>query len=178
MHADFVLDVTLKTEGIPVSESGSTSGVVEGIFITDAGAAPMQSHDSVEVMEGKGIKGDRYSVHEGTFSDAPRGGKHVTLIEAEAIEAACRDYDISFTAEDTRRNIVTRGVALNHLVGKKFKVGDVTLEGERLAEPCGHIKKLSGVDQIMKSLIHRGGLRCVALDSGAVNVGDSIQPVG
>jgi MOSC domain-containing protein YiiM len=98
----------------------------------------------------------------------------VTLIEIEAIEALQRDYRIEMDPGDSRRNIVTRGVPLNHLVGREFKIGAVTLRGTRLCEPCSHLEKLS-VKGVQRGLIHRGGLRAEILTSGMIRVGDQIN---
>jgi MOSC domain-containing protein YiiM len=98
----------------------------------------------------------------------------VTLIEVEALEALQRDYGVELQPSESRRNIVTRGVALNHLIGREFSVGDVRLRGLELCEPCGHLEGLTrpGVKQ---GLIHRGGLRAQILSEGVINVGDRIE---
>jgi MOSC domain-containing protein YiiM len=98
----------------------------------------------------------------------------VTLIESEAIAALQRDYGIGIEAGTTRRNIVTRGVALNHLVGKEFYVGEVLLRGDRLCEPCAHMEKLT-VKGALRGLVHRGGLRAEIVRGGIVRVSDSIK---
>ena len=98
----------------------------------------------------------------------------MTLIESEAIVAAASEYDFELTAEETRRNLVTEGVPLNHLVGKEFLVGDVRLRGIRLCEPCRHLEKHLG-KPVEKALRHRGGLRAQILTSGAVREGDEVR---
>src|SRR4051812_2069387 len=95
----------------------------------------MVAVDEVRAVEGAGLDGDRYASRTGTFSDRPGTGRHVTLIEAEAIAAVLRE-GLPFEAAETRRNVVTAGVPLNHLVDREFRVGDVVLRGMRLCEPC------------------------------------------
>lgn len=124
---------------------------------------------------GKGLEGDRYFLKTGTYSNHPGLGRDVTLIEIEAIEAMKRDYDVEIAPGESRRNIVTRGVPLNHLVGREFKVGEVTLRGIRLCEPCSHLEGLSQKG-VQRGLIHRGGLRAHILTGGIIRVGDSVSP--
>lgn len=152
------------------------TGTVERIQITDAACGSMKEQAEVEVKAGQGIAGDRYYVREGSFSK-PNSDKirDITFIEREALDAASADYDLAITAEDTRRNVVTVGVALNHLVGKSFRIGQAEFMGTELCEPCGHIKKLSGKKGIAKALIHRGGLRARVVSDGAIHPGDSID---
>jgi MOSC domain-containing protein YiiM len=97
----------------------------------------------------------------------------VTLIEVEAIEALRREYGIEIDAAQARRNIVTRGLALNQLIDQEFAVGDSLLRGTRLCDPCAHLEKLT-VKGIMRGLIHRGGLRADVLRGGIIRVGDVI----
>jgi MOSC domain-containing protein YiiM len=98
----------------------------------------------------------------------------VTLIESEAIDAVNRDYAMRIDPIETRRNILTRGVALNHLVGKEFSVGNVRLRGLELCEPCKHLEGMTRPG-VMRALVHRGGLRAQILQGGVVSVGDSIS---
>ena len=98
----------------------------------------------------------------------------MTLVESEAVEALARDYNVTIKEGEARRNLVTRGIALNHLVGKDFLVGEVRLRGIRLCEPCGHLEKLT-VPGIEKGLIHRGGLRAQIVTEGVLRTGDSIR---
>src|SRR3990172_9532592 len=101
-------------------------GSVVSISIAKAGSEPMVSLDQVKAVAGQGLEGDRYFLRQGTFTDNPNTtGRQVTLIEAEAIDALERDYGVKIVSTDARRNIVTRGVPLNHLVGEEFSVGGV-----------------------------------------------------
>jgi MOSC domain-containing protein YiiM len=151
-------------------------GTVVSLHIAPIGAAAMQSVGHVQAIAGRGLEGDRYFNRLGTYSNHPGTGRHVTLIEIEAIEALGRDYDIDMAPSLSRRNIVTRGVALNHLVEREFKVGQVTLRGTRLCEPCSHLEKLTR-QGVMRGLIHRGGLRAEIMTGGMIRIGDAIVPV-
>jgi MOSC domain-containing protein YiiM len=147
-------------------------GVVESIYIASTAAAPTRAIDAVRAIPGVGLEGDRYALKLGTFYK-PEPDRELTLIEAEAIEALRREDGIELAPGDARRNIVTRGVALNHLVGKEFTVGDVRIRGIRLCEPCGHLQTLAG-KPIIKGLIHRGGLRAQILSEGTIHAGDQV----
>lgn len=133
----------------------------------------MSAVKEVSAVTGRGLEGDRYFYLTGTYSNHPGNGRHVTLIESEAIEALRRDYEVILEPGLARRNIVTRGVALNHLVGREFCVGAAKLRGMRLCEPCMHLEKLAS-QGAMRGLIHRGGLRAEIIVSGTIRVGDTI----
>lgn len=149
-------------------------GTVVSIHIAAAAAGPAVSVNEVRAAPGKGLEGDRYFKQVGTYSNNPGSGRDVTLIEIEAIEALKRDHGIELAPGESRRNIVTRGVPLNHLVGQEFKVGEVTLRGILLCEPCSHLEKLSEKG-VQRGLIHRGGLRAHIIYGGMIRVGDTIQ---
>lgn len=149
------------------------AGTLEAIFYAEQSDHEMSNVDTVDVQAGKGIVKDRYATGEGTFYK-PIPDRQITLIEAEAIEAVVREYDFELTPEETRRNLVTRDVPLNHLVGKEFFVGNVRIKGIRLCEPCAHLEKLTG-KKVMRALMHRGGLRAQVLSDGSVRVGDEIR---
>ena len=134
----------------------------------------MVSVNETRAIAGKGLEGDRYFKGAGTYSNNPGLGRDVTLIEIEAIEALKRDYGIELVSRDSRRNIATRGVPLNHLVGQEFKVGEATLRGVRLCDPCSHLEKLSAKG-VQRGLIHRGGLRAEIVTGGLIRVGDPVQ---
>jgi MOSC domain-containing protein YiiM len=149
-------------------------GAVASIHIAPAGTAPVISLGEIQAIAGKGLEGDRYYLQTGTYSKTPGSGREVTLIELEAIEALKREYGIDIDAAQARRNIVTRGVALDHLVDREFAVGEVFLRGTRLCEPCSHLEKLT-VKGIMRGLIHRGGLRADIVRGGIIRLGDTID---
>ncbi|HEY7876045.1 MAG TPA: MOSC domain-containing protein [Actinomycetota bacterium] len=153
----------------------SWHGTVEGIYLASNAAEPLVEIDKVKLVVGLGLEGDRYFHKRGTFSKKPKPGREVTLIEAEAIEAVQTNYGLDVTPADARRNIVTRGVPLNHLVGRRFTVGDATLIGIRLCEPCTHLTKLVSGD-FRKALVHRGGLRAEVLEGAEIHRGDVLRP--
>jgi MOSC domain-containing protein YiiM len=139
-------------------------------------AKGLGSVPEARVVPGKGIEGDRYFDGSGTWSNHPGTGREVTLIEAEAIEAITGESKIELQPGDARRNLVTRGVPLSHLVGREFRVGEVRFKGMRLCEPCEHLESLTrkGVNS---ALLHRGGLRAEAISEGTIRTGDTIGAV-
>ena len=149
-------------------------GRVESIHITGEAARAMTSVQEVQAIAGIGLEGDRYSVGQGTYSHQPGAWSPVTLIEAEALEALKREMDLELSSGDARRNIVTRGVALNHYVDRDFWVGEVRLFGVWLCEPCGHLARLTHRNAAI-GLVHRGGLRADILDGGVLRVGDPVR---
>jgi MOSC domain-containing protein YiiM len=152
------------------------NGTVESIHIASAAQGPPQSVAQATAIPGAGLEGDRYALKLGTFYK-PKPDYELTLIEAEAIEALRRDYHVELTAGEARRNIVTRNVPLNHLVGREFAIGDVRIRGLRLCEPCDHLQKITG-KPVIKGLLHRGGLRAQILTAGTIRVGDLVSVIG
>ena len=147
-------------------------GQVVSIHVAPTASAAMQSIAEARAVPGRGLEGDRYIAGIGTFSSTPSvGGRDITLIEIESIQA----LEIGLAAADARRNIITSGVPLNHLVNREFRVGAVLLRGTRLCEPCSHLEKLTQ-GGVVKDLIHRGGLRAEILSEGIIRVGDTIRP--
>ena len=155
-------------------DSGMPFGRVESIHIAPAAGAPMKAVESVRAIPGRGLEGDRYFSKRGTYSAKDGVDREITLIEIEALEALRRDYGIAVEAMETRRNVATRGVPLNHLVDQEFRIGGVTLRGVRLCEPCGYMEELSG-KPIRPGLVHRGGLRAQILVEGWIRVGDTVE---
>jgi MOSC domain-containing protein YiiM len=151
------------------------AGAVIAIHIAPTGATLMRSVTSAQAVVGRGLEGDRYYSKLGTYSNQPGSGRDVTLIEIEAIDGLQRDYEVQLDPGQSRRNIVTRGIALNHLVEQEFRIGDVVLRGTRLCEPCAHMEKLT-VKGAMRGLIHRGGLRAEIIKGGTIRIGDRILP--
>jgi len=149
------------------------SGTVDSVHIASAAKAPMQAVDHVEAIPGAGLQGDRYFLKQGTFYK-PEPDFELTLIEVEAIEAIKREYKVDLGAGEARRNVVTRGVPLNHLVGREFTVGGVKVRGIRLCEPCSHLEGLTRLP-VIKGLRHRGGLRAQILTQGVIRVGDPVS---
>ena len=149
------------------------TGTVESIHIASAAEASIQSVNQAQAIPGVGLEGDRYAKGQGTFYK-PLPDFELTLIEAEAVEGLKRDYGVDITPGEARRNLVTRGVPLNHLVGHDFQIGEVKIRGIRLCEPCDHLQRLTG-RPVMKGLHHRGGLRAQILTQGVIHVGDVIS---
>lgn len=155
------------------------TGVVEHVHVTPESGADPEPRERVEAVAGRGLRGDRYFEETGTFSQSARDApRDLTLIEAEAIEAIERDYDIDLEPGVHRRNVTVRGVALNHLVGRTFRLGDAVVEGAELCEPCSYLEGLLGEDGVRESLVHRGGLRCRIVEDGEVAVGDVVAVEG
>ncbi len=159
-----------------LAETATWRGSVLSIHVATVGRASMVSVSEVRAVPGKGLEGDRYFLGTGSFSRLPKPGREVTLIELEAIQALARDYSIDLEPGQARRNLVTVGVPLNHLVGQAFRVGDVTLMGVRLSEPCGLLEELVGY-KVKPGLVHRGGLRAAILAEGTIRAGDQLHPV-
>ncbi|MEO7094025.1 MAG: MOSC domain-containing protein [Polyangiales bacterium] len=152
------------------------NGAIVSIHVAPEARAPMQSVHDAQIVAGHGIEGDRYRNDAGTFSDKPGPDRHVTLIALEDVEAFTREHGIPLAPGETRRNVVTRGVPVNDLIGVEFTIGAVTLRGLRLCEPCAHLAKLTG-RAVLPGLVGRGGLRCEALTSGMIVVGDPVSPI-
>lgn len=150
-------------------------GTVISINIAAAKEAPMKSVNEARAVPGKGLEGDRYFMLQGAYPK-PQPDRELTLIEAEAIESLKRELDVDYGLSDSRRNVVTRGVPLNHLVGKEFWIGEVKARGLRLCEPCGHLQKLSH-EKVLPGLVHRGGLRAQILSEGTIRVGETVKEV-
>jgi MOSC domain-containing protein YiiM len=151
-------------------------GVVVAIHIAQEAAGPMVAVPEARAIPGQGLEGDRYFRNVGTYSARPGTGRQLTLIEVETLEALNREAGITLSSGASRRNIATRGVALNHLVGKQFQVGGVLLEGVRLCEPCAHLEGLTQ-QGVLSGLVHRGGLRANILTEGTIRLGEAVWPV-
>ena len=150
-------------------------GTVEAIHVAPEAEAPVEPSESVEAVAGRGLRGDRYFEEAGTFSDHEGGGRNLTLVESEAIDAIAREADVHLDPGEHRRNVTTAGVALNHLVGERFRVGEAVCLGIRLCEPCAHLQSLVGEEQVLPALVHRGGLRADVVEGGSIAVGDAIR---
>jgi hypothetical protein len=152
------------------------AGTVEAILVAPDAEAAMHQVDGAVARAGRGLQGDRYFDERGTFSNVHGRGYDLTLIEAEVLD----DLDLAagrLAPEEARRNIVTRGINLNALVGEHFRVGEVECFGQRLCEPCAHLERLTadvGKPGTLRALIHKGGLRSDVLSDGEIRVGDDI----
>ena len=150
------------------------SGHLTHIHIAREAGAPMQPLDSATLIAAVGIEGDRYATGRGYYSKTPRADRQVTLIEMETLEALARDHGIELLPNETRRNLTTRDVPLNHLVGRRFRVGEVLLLGARLNVPCKYLEQLTG-KPVYAPLINRSGLNCEIVEGGVIRIGDVLR---
>ncbi len=153
------------------------NGWVEAIFIAAQAGAQMRPLEEVRAIAAHGLDGDRYAAGKGTFSVTGGRGNDLTLIAGEVLDALELPDGRPLTGAEARRNIVTRGLDLNALVGRGFRVGELELIGRRRCEPCAHLQRLTRPG-VLRELVHRGGLRADLLTSGTIRVGDAITPVG
>jgi MOSC domain-containing protein YiiM len=153
------------------------TGTLIGIFIAPSAEAPVVAVSEVRAVPGRGLEGDRYFRAAGTFSKGHEPDSELTLIEAEAVEALAHAHSLALRPADARRNLVTRGIALNDLAGREFTIGEVRVLGHGLCEPCGHLGRLTGQRVIVKGLAGRGGLRAQILGEGLLRVGDTVRTV-
>ncbi len=152
------------------------SATVLHIFITPQGGESMQEVSTVTAIEGRGLMGDRYYDMSGNFSKPQvEPDQEITLIEAEAFEELKATHNISLDYSECRRNVVTRGVDLNALVGKSFQVGEVTLQGMRLCEPCSYLADMTGHPKLARQWRGQAGLRAHIAKSGKISAGDLIK---
>jgi hypothetical protein len=159
----------------PVADTARTVGEVVGLYVSPVKTGPMQSLVTVTALAGRGLAGDRYAAKAGTFtprSDRLRG-HDLTLIESEVLERVTFAGGTHLTGAESRRNVVTRGIDLNALVGQEFTLGSVRAAGQRLCEPCVHLQRLTKPD-VVAGLVHRGGLRADILTDGEIRLGDTI----
>jgi MOSC domain-containing protein YiiM len=148
------------------------NGQISSIFIRPEPSEPVIEIDQVLAVPGKGIEGDYYFA-----GIAPKGiepAREITLIEKETLQALETEHNISLSPAETRRNLITEKVPLNNLVGKEFRVGNVTLRGIRLCEPCAHLASLTQ-QEVLPALVHRGGLRAQILTKGIIHVRDTVS---
>jgi hypothetical protein len=153
----------------PRAVAPATIGAVEAIWIAPTAAAPAVALTEVRAIAGLGLDGDRHVLGTGTFP--PRlPGSALTLIDAEV----CASFDPPLEPTVHRRNLVTRGIDLNALVGHEFSIGEVRCRGVRLCEPCVVIQRYSE-RPILRALVHRGGLRADVLSDGMIRTGDRVK---
>jgi MOSC domain-containing protein YiiM len=160
-------------------EHGESIARVEAIHLASDRGRPTASIGSVRAIPGVGLEGDRYARGRGTWGRrGTRGpGRDLTLIEAEEVERLALDFGIELAAGESRRNVTTRGVRLNELVGRRFRIGDVVCEGVRLCEPCTYLEDVTG-KPLREPLLHRAGLRADIVTSGIIAVGNPIVDLG
>lgn len=149
-------------------------GELVHIHVSDAGSEPMRELRQARLLAGVGIEGDRYATGRGYYSDRP-DIREITLIEEETLIAIKRDHDIDLLPQEHRRNLTTRNVPLNHLVGRRFRVGETLLEGGRLNVPCKYLQELLD-KKVFVPLLNRSGLNCRIIEGGRIAPGDPIRP--
>jgi MOSC domain-containing protein YiiM len=153
-------------------------GEVIAIHIASAASEPMQPLDQATAVAGAGLAGDRYHAGVGFYSQVPTdpGARELTLIAEEALAEVTAETGIEIPLHEHRRNITTRGIDVDALLGQRFRIGEVVCEGVRACPPCNHLDALTG-KPLLKPLAHRGGLRARIVTSGVLRVGDRIEPV-
>jgi hypothetical protein len=144
------------------------TGRVEAIAVAPAAEAPVALVEQAVAHAGRGLEGDRYAAGAGTFTRTHGRGHSLTLIAAEVLD------ELGLTAEDARRNVVVRGIDLEGLIGHRFRIGEVEVQGERRCEPCAHLDRLA--PGTLRALVRRGGLRADLLTGGVIRVGDPVIP--
>lgn len=155
------------------------TGRIEAIHIAPDAGAPMGERDRVEAVSGRGLRGDRYFLERGTYSQSARDvSRELSLIERETLDAVERDYGIPVGADEHRRNLTTAAIGLNRLVGTRFRVGGVVCEGVELCEPCSYLERHLAREGVRDALVHRGGLRARIVSDGTIEPGDAIAIVG
>ena len=147
----------------------SVAGTVEAIAVAASAGQPARLLQQVRALPGKGLDGDRHVTGKGTFPSGPPGSA-LTMIEAEV----CESFDPPLEPSEHRRNVITRGIDLNALVGRDFTIGEVRCRGMRLCEPCTVVQRYVG-RPVLRALVHRGGLRADILADGEIRVGDSVR---
>jgi MOSC domain-containing protein YiiM len=148
-----------------------SEGTVTDIVIGPAEGGPVRSVTEVSALSGRGLEGDRYLVAEGEEHDP---ADEITLIAVEGIERASEEAGLELSPADMRRNIVTRGVDLSYLIGKRFRVGEVEIEALADNPPCRYLQELAG-KPLLKPMIKHGGVRGRILRTGIIRVGDPIR---
>ena len=137
--------------------------------ITDINNKKIKEVEKIEVLSNKGVIGDR---HFNEFNDPYC---QLSLIESENIDYYNLRYGLNIPYLDFRRNVVTKGIQLNELIGKKFVIGKVKVEGIDLCRPCRHLTETLGQENIIKEFLRKGGLRCQILSSSSISVNDIIK---
>jgi hypothetical protein len=169
------LDPAFAVPGLPLP---LLRGRVEAIALAEQATGPMRLIDQVRALAGRGLDGDRYAAKAGTFTPANDKvrGYDLTLIEAEVLDDLSSADDAGLGYAQARRNVVTSGIDLNALVGRRFRVGDVECLGQRLCEPCSHLEHLT-TKGALRDLIHRGGLRADVLSDGHITIGAVLETI-
>jgi MOSC domain-containing protein YiiM len=152
------------------------TGRLVGIYTTNEAAAPLAPSTELRAIEGVGLEGDRYATRIGTYSGRDGADRQVTFVEREVIAAVNDEAGVELAEHETRRNLVTEGVPLHHLVGRTFRVGDVVFRGLRSCPPCVYLEKATRPG-VRAALENRGGLRAEIVQGGTLRIGDEITAV-
>lgn len=169
----FVLAEHNPREAIGRGSGTNKIGTVEVLAIAAEAEETMKVVSTAQALESRGLVGDRYERGAGTFSDPDGRGYDLTLVEAEALEGLAAE-GIELEPAQARRNIVVRGIALDDLAGRRFRVGEVECYGQRRCEPCAHLERLTKPG-VLRGLVHRGGLRADVISDGVIQTGDQIE---
>jgi MOSC domain-containing protein YiiM len=153
------------------------TGRVKEIYIAERASGPMLGRSEAAAVAGRGLEGDRYYAGEGFYSHHPGPVRELSLIEHEVLTQLGRAHNLPLPPGAHRRNLVTEGVPLGHLIGRRFRIGQAVAEGVEIAEPCRHLVEVTGERQILSALIHRGGLHAAVVTSGRIQLGDAIAPL-
>lgn len=151
-------------------------GSLLAIYTTPATGEPMREHAQLAANAACGLDGDRFAKDVAKHARGYTKVRDVTLIEEETVTALKRDHAIDVAPILLRRNLLTRGVPLAHLIGRRFRIGDVVLEGTEQAEPCKYLANLLGLP-LVKPLLHRGGIRAAIITGGVLHTGAPITPL-
>ena len=152
-------------------------GIVEAVYVSPAAEELPHAVERANAVPGRGLEGDRYFEGTGTFSKPGKPGQDLTLIEAEALEGLEADTGIVLGGDGARRNVVTRGIALDDLIGRRFRVGAVVCRGDRTCDPCADLERMTEPG-VLRGLARRGGLRADILEGGVIAPGDEIVALG
>ncbi|HEV7823768.1 MAG TPA: MOSC domain-containing protein [Blastococcus sp.] len=151
-----------------------TGGVLTEIWLTGAAAAPMRRVQAGRLVAGAGLDGDRYALGGGTWAQYPDLEKQLTLIDRDDVAAVAEEVGVELSPGDTRRNLVTVGVALPTLVGRWFAVGDALLFGMKRCPPCAHLERLTGA-RLVKAMLNRGGINAAVFGGAEIAEGAVIR---
>jgi len=164
-------------ESSPAASAATASGGrVEAIHVVARRRARMQPLDRARAIAGRGLEGDRYTLLPAEGLPGANASRELTLIEAETVEALSADHGIQLAPGETRRNVTTRGIRLDELVGRQFRIGPVVCEGVAHCEPCQYLADLLG-KPVLRPLVHRGGLIARIVSDGEIAVGDEIEAI-
>jgi MOSC domain-containing protein YiiM len=159
-----------------LTKSYSWGGRLIAIHIAEQASVEMDELHAARLIEGVGIEGDRYATGRGIYSYKPHQDRQCTLIEMETMDALRRDHGLTLEPNESRRNLTTEGVPLNHLVGRHVRVGEVVLFAGRLNVPCKYLDEVLG-RPLFNPLLNRSGLNCRIIKGGTIRPGDVIEPI-